>query len=538
MTIGKQRNSRHRLKGIFRTDDNSKSPLDSFGQSKRYVFSYEPSDAEAGPAFNFGPFYEPEEKSSKSGTEKQSLFDFSPAFEFGGDRVINDDEDLASQYKTIFTYSAPLSGDILQTDVEALNEWQSKSARGRLHYFLTTLSILLLLLFFPFLCWIFIKHLSQTERVVVFRLGKRLKAKGPGWVILLPFCDRYHLISLDEQTVKIKPVSGGTEDEAIVEVHCSVVYRLVDPDYAYASFKESPSKLVNTQAQLCVLSALRRLPWEQLDRGGARQDLAADAMGTLNFRCGTCGIQIQRLDVDELRLIRGCPPPEEADRLKMSIVKKQIQAITSMFTRTTVRPPVGANFQTTPDGSNTNKATSVGEKSTSKPEANGGASSNQRSSSLPINSPKVEVNDKELSVATLLPMTASRAAETACNQAIARAQPFLNSEAACMALGRTCLQLLVSSGELLPTIPEVNDAAQDSGLTLVYFDAKNGRAALGALPSAQTPDVTVYLTAADLSAALAGTLDMMDAIDKQKIRMNGDRHVLNKLRHLLYLQQF
>lgn len=42
---------------------------------------------------------------------------------------------------------------------------------------------------------------------IILSLSLLLILFPPGWVFLLPICDRYHLITLDDQLVKIKPVS-------------------------------------------------------------------------------------------------------------------------------------------------------------------------------------------------------------------------------------------------------------------------------------------------------------------------------------------
>lgn len=67
---------------------------------------------------------------------------------------------------------------------------------------------------------------------------------------------------------------GGTKDEAVVEVTCSIVFYLLESDYAFSITNKSPLDIVTTQTQLCLLSALTHLEWYYLEQGNAKIDLA------------------------------------------------------------------------------------------------------------------------------------------------------------------------------------------------------------------------------------------------------------------------
>ncbi|KAF7233616.1 hypothetical protein EG68_12349 [Paragonimus skrjabini miyazakii] len=102
------------------------------------------------------------------------------AFEFTGNTTWGVEADASPQYKTIFTYSElPASGTLLLDQLESAVDRPSSTDSGY-SYLIRGLSVILLVLFFPVLCWFFIKRLSRTERLIVFRLGKRLKTMGPG----------------------------------------------------------------------------------------------------------------------------------------------------------------------------------------------------------------------------------------------------------------------------------------------------------------------------------------------------------------------
>jgi regulator of protease activity HflC (stomatin/prohibitin superfamily) len=68
----------------------------------------------------------------------------------------------------------------------------------------------------------------EYQRVVVFRLGRVLGAKGPGLIFLIPVIDRPVLVDLREQYLEIPRQSGITKDNASIEIDFIVFHRVVD----------------------------------------------------------------------------------------------------------------------------------------------------------------------------------------------------------------------------------------------------------------------------------------------------------------------
>ncbi|MCJ7625494.1 MAG: SPFH domain-containing protein, partial [Anaerolineaceae bacterium] len=59
-----------------------------------------------------------------------------------------------------------------------------------------------------------IKIVPEYQRVVVFRLGRCIGARGPGLVILIPFVDRPVRVDLRELVREIPTQTGITLDNA------------------------------------------------------------------------------------------------------------------------------------------------------------------------------------------------------------------------------------------------------------------------------------------------------------------------------------
>jgi len=74
-----------------------------------------------------------------------------------------------------------------------------------------------------------IKIVAEYRRVVVFRLGRCIGAKGPGLVLLIPFIDRPVMVDLREQVREIPAQTSITQDNAPISIDFLWYYKVFDP---------------------------------------------------------------------------------------------------------------------------------------------------------------------------------------------------------------------------------------------------------------------------------------------------------------------
>ncbi|MEF8888653.1 MAG: slipin family protein [Desulfohalobiaceae bacterium] len=74
-----------------------------------------------------------------------------------------------------------------------------------------------------------IRILREYERGVVFRLGRILKAKGPGLILLIPIIDKMIKISMRIIALDVPSQDVITRDNVSVQVNAVIYYRVVDP---------------------------------------------------------------------------------------------------------------------------------------------------------------------------------------------------------------------------------------------------------------------------------------------------------------------
>ncbi|NPV56323.1 MAG: SPFH/Band 7/PHB domain protein [Anaerolineae bacterium] len=74
-----------------------------------------------------------------------------------------------------------------------------------------------------------IRIVPEYQRLVVFRLGRCIGARGPGLVLLIPFIDRAVRVDLREQVREIPAQTSITSDNAPISIDFLWYYKVFDP---------------------------------------------------------------------------------------------------------------------------------------------------------------------------------------------------------------------------------------------------------------------------------------------------------------------
>lgn len=100
-----------------------------------------------------------------------------------------------------------------------------------------------------------VRILREYERAVVFRLGKLLRAKGPGLVLLIPLVDRMVRVDLRVVTIDVPKQEMMTRDNVPVTVDAVLYFRVVDPETAIVkveNFLKATSLIAQTTLRSVV----------------------------------------------------------------------------------------------------------------------------------------------------------------------------------------------------------------------------------------------------------------------------------------------
>jgi len=74
-----------------------------------------------------------------------------------------------------------------------------------------------------------IRIVPEYQRLVVFRLGRSIGAKGPGIVLLIPVIDRAVKVDLREQVREVPHQTSITKDNAPISIDFLWYYKVLDP---------------------------------------------------------------------------------------------------------------------------------------------------------------------------------------------------------------------------------------------------------------------------------------------------------------------
>ena len=73
-----------------------------------------------------------------------------------------------------------------------------------------------------------VRIVPEYQRLVVFRLGRALGAKGPGLILLIPFVDRGVRVDLRERFFDVEPQTTITKDNAPLSIDFLVYMKVID----------------------------------------------------------------------------------------------------------------------------------------------------------------------------------------------------------------------------------------------------------------------------------------------------------------------
>ena len=158
-----------------------------------------------------------------------------------------------------------------------------------------------------------VKILNEYERGVVFRLGRIVEPKGPGFKWIIPMVDKMTKISLRIITMDVPPQDIITKDNVSVKVNAVVYFRVVDPVKAVIQVENylySTSQL----AQTTLRSILGQVELDGLL--AERETLNIKLQEVLDKHTDPWGIKVTLVEVKDVDL------PQEMQRA----IAKQAEA--------------------------------------------------------------------------------------------------------------------------------------------------------------------------------------------------------------------
>jgi len=166
----------------------------------------------------------------------------------------------------------------------------------------TLIAILILTVFFLYAA---IRILNEYERGVIFRLGRVIKAKGPGLIILIPIVDKMVKISMRLVVMDVDPQDVITRDNVSVKVNAVIYFRVIEPIKAVIEVEEY-NYAMSQLAQTTLRSVCGQAELDELL--SAREKINSELQEILDMHTDPWGIKVTTVELKHIDL------PQEMQR--------------------------------------------------------------------------------------------------------------------------------------------------------------------------------------------------------------------------------
>ncbi len=144
-----------------------------------------------------------------------------------------------------------------------------------------------------------VRILREYERGVIFRLGRLIRVKGPGLILLISIVDRIVKISLRTVVLDVPPQDVITKDNVSLKVNAVVYFRVVQPEKAVV---EVENYLFAT-SQLSQTTLRSILGQSQLDELLSERDkINRELQKIIDHQTEPWGIKVSNVEVKHIDL--------------------------------------------------------------------------------------------------------------------------------------------------------------------------------------------------------------------------------------------
>lgn len=144
-----------------------------------------------------------------------------------------------------------------------------------------------------------IRILREYERGVIFRLGKLLRAKGPGLIMLIPIVDRMVKVDLRVITIDVPKQEMMTRDNVPVSVDAVVYFRVMDSVAAIIKV-ENFIKATSLIAQTTLRSVIGQAELDELL--AQREKINQRLQEIIDHQTEPWGIKVTTVEVKDVVL--------------------------------------------------------------------------------------------------------------------------------------------------------------------------------------------------------------------------------------------
>jgi len=175
-----------------------------------------------------------------------------------------------------------------------------------------------------------VRILREYERGVIFRLGKLLRAKGPGLVLLIPIVDRMVRVDLRVVTINVPQQEMMTRDNVPVSVDAVVYFCIINSEAAIVKV-ENFLKATSLIAQTTLRSVIGQSELDELL--SQREKINQHLQEIIDRQTEPWGIKVTAVEVKDVvlpdtmkRAMAGQAESERERRAKIINAEGEFQA--------------------------------------------------------------------------------------------------------------------------------------------------------------------------------------------------------------------
>jgi regulator of protease activity HflC (stomatin/prohibitin superfamily) len=178
---------------------------------------------------------------------------------------------------------------------------------GDITIFVEIFFVVILLIIFLGLLGSSLKIVREYERVVQFRLGRLLGAKGPGIVFIVPAINRLVKVDLRERFLEVPHQTAITKDNAPVAIDFLIYYKVVDASQSIVQVQNFTGASVGL-ATTTLRAVVGDIPLDELL--SKREQINAILRTRLDEVTERWGIKVTNVEIREIT-----PPKDVSDAM-------------------------------------------------------------------------------------------------------------------------------------------------------------------------------------------------------------------------------
>lgn len=165
-----------------------------------------------------------------------------------------------------------------------------------------------------------IRIVQEYERIVVFRVGRLVGARGPGIIVIIPLIEKGVMVDLRETVMEIPRQTSITKDNAPINIDFLIYWRIVDPSLSVVRVKDFRAAAVGI-ATTTLRAVIGDIPLD--DVLAKREQINAVLQTKLDEVTERWGVKITAVEIREIE-----PPREVQDAMNRQMTAERVRRAT------------------------------------------------------------------------------------------------------------------------------------------------------------------------------------------------------------------